>query len=109
MFWFTRRELRFVVDCADERRLRALCEGPCPRGVRVRPRHATRLREEAVSRVMRAEVIASCACSPLDLGCWLSDCFAGCEDLWYVDGVPARSGGRPQRVELGKLVALFAP
>ncbi|HMM76269.1 MAG TPA: hypothetical protein PJ986_11215 [Gammaproteobacteria bacterium] len=109
MFWFARRELRFVVDCADARRLRALCEGPRPRGVRVRARHATRLHDDTVSPVLRAEVIASCSCSPLEVSAWLGACFAGCEDLWYVDGVPARSGGRPQRVELGRLAALFAP
>lgn len=109
MFWFSRRELCFIVDCADSRRLLALRQGPRPRGVRVRCRSAPRLRDGAVSRVLRAEIVASCGCSPLELGDWLSQCFAGCEDVWYIDGVPARAGGRPHTVELGRLAALFAP
>jgi len=108
MSWFTRRALRFVVDCADARRLDALCEGPLPRGVRARLRHAPRLRDASVTQVLRVEVSVSSACSPLELGAWLSGCFAGCEDPWYVDGVAARSGGRVQRVVRERLVVSFA-
>lgn len=109
MFWFARRQLRFVIDCADARRLRALCDGPRPRGVRVRPCAATRLDAGTVTRVMRVEVRAACSCPPHELGAWLGGCFAGCEELWYVDGIPARGGARPHALELRRLIGLFAP
>lgn len=103
------RALRFVIDCDDGAALLALRDAERPFGVRVRCRRVTCWREGRAERRLRAEVTAAGGCSAAELSAWLSRCFAGCQDVWYIDGVPARAGAVPNASELRRLVALFAP
>lgn len=103
------RALRFVIDCDDAAALVALREAERPRGVRVRCRRVTCWRDGRSERRLRAQITVAGGCSAAELAAWLSRCFADCQHLWYIDGVPARAGAVPNTCELRRLVALFAP
>lgn len=109
MGWATRQSMRFAIDCADTPHLLALRNRERPRGVHVRCRRIRRLHEGRLKPGLRAEVNVAGAVSAGELAAWLSECFAGCEAVWYIDGVPARGGAHRSSRELQRLVALFAP
>ena len=92
MFGKRRRAAQVVIDCDDARRLLTLSRRAAPTGVSVVCRGALTCRDGRVVTVVRAKVTLAHHCDPIEVGAWLGACFAGCDDAWYVDGVPASAG-----------------